>query len=144
MKNLIEFSSAGPFVSSLEEEELALFSPEVIEKLKSKIEGEHGDRRTEILFIGKSMNQKEIEEKLDSCLITPEELAKGVEYYATMCEDSLPEWPVVDLMDEMFEMEEDEEDEEDEENEEEIDITTTPKRKRNTDQSGGSSKKSKK
>ncbi|KAG2374469.1 hypothetical protein C9374_010753 [Naegleria lovaniensis] len=146
VKNIIEFTSGGPFVSSLSEEELAAYPPEAIEKLKSKVEGEHGDRRTEILFIGKSMNQKEIEEKLDSCLITPEELAKGVEYYGTMCEDSLPEWPVDDLlaMEEMFGVEDDEDEEGDEEDAEGgIDITTTPKRKRNTDESG-SSKKTKK
>ncbi len=37
-------------------------------------QGEHGDRRQEIVFIGSEMDQKEIEAAFDVCLLTPSEM----------------------------------------------------------------------
>jgi len=138
VSQIVEIAHAGRFYASLDAETREMLGEEVAKESEANSEGEHGDRRIELLFIGKNMNQKEIESKLDACLITKEELAKGSEVYSTICKDEFPEWATaMDLND----FEDDEEEDDEEEGAAEVDITTTPKRKRDETQS--SSKKSK-
>ncbi|EFC50000.1 predicted protein [Naegleria gruberi] len=134
---IAEITNAGKFFSSLDEEIIADLEPEMVEELKANCEGPHGDRRCDLLFIGKNMNQKEIEQKLDECLISDEDLAKGPTHYETMCEDEFPEFEELDhLLEDVSDDEEDEEEDKDAD----IDITSTPKRKRNDDSSKGAKK----
>jgi G3E family GTPase len=50
-----------------------------------------GDMRQELVFIGQSLNQKKMIQKLDECLLTEAEVLKGREYWETL-EDPFPAW----------------------------------------------------
>jgi len=51
--------------------------PEYKEAISKDFEGEQGDRRQEMVFIGKDMNQEAIIAAIEACLLTDEELAQG-------------------------------------------------------------------
>ena len=46
------------------------------EEIKAKFDGEYGDRRQEIVFIGTNLNQAAIEDELNKCLLTDEEMKR--------------------------------------------------------------------
>ena len=50
-----------------------------------------GDMRQELVFIGQSLDQKKMIQKLDECLLTEAEVLKGREYWETL-EDPFPAW----------------------------------------------------
>jgi len=54
-----------------------------------------GDRRQEIVFIGIGLARDEIEKELDACLLDPNELAGGVDAWASLA-DPFPAWIPVD------------------------------------------------
>ncbi|MDX1972474.1 MAG: zinc metallochaperone GTPase ZigA [Candidatus Sumerlaeia bacterium] len=53
-----------------------------------------GDRRQEIVFIGKGMDRRAVESRLDSCLLTDEEYNLGVKKWLKF-KDPFPEWKLV-------------------------------------------------
>ncbi|HBZ10835.1 MAG TPA: GTP-binding protein [Bacillus bacterium] len=69
----ISIQVAGYWVATLPEEERMAMLEEDSELL-GRWDENTGDRMTEIVFIGIEMDQKEIENQLDECLITPEEM----------------------------------------------------------------------
>jgi G3E family GTPase len=60
--------------------------------IRAKFEGEHGDRRQEIVFIGINLQEGKITETLNSCLLSDEEMRS----HTNSCEgrylDTLPPW----------------------------------------------------
>ncbi|WP_173917183.1 GTP-binding protein [Halobacillus sp. Marseille-Q1614] len=72
--------------SSEEQEEIFREDPE----LKEDLDLEHGDRKTELVFIGIDMNKEEIESQLDACLLTDEEMKESWETF----KDPLPDFHV--------------------------------------------------
>ena len=75
-------------------------------------EYEYKDRRQEIVFIGHGMKRDVIQDILDQCLLTDEEMALGPE----MWKETMEEFDNIKLQLEEFEdEEEDEEEDEDEE-----------------------------
>jgi len=50
-----------------------------------------GDRQTELVFIGIDMDEDEIRERLDACVLTGEEFEAGPDAWAAF-DDPLPEW----------------------------------------------------
>lgn len=60
--------------------------------LKDFWETKYGDRRNEMIFIGRKMNKDEIVKRLDECLLTDEEFACGEAKWKTMFKDPFVEW----------------------------------------------------
>ncbi len=50
---------------------------EAIKEIRSRLQGEYGDRRQELVFIGNRMNRDRISQILESCLLDDEELSLG-------------------------------------------------------------------
>ncbi|MBY6035992.1 GTP-binding protein [Fictibacillus nanhaiensis] len=69
----IIIQAAGEWVAAYPEEELQR-TLKVEPELLDKWDDIHGDRMTEIVMIGIDVNQNEIEENLDSCLLTDTEM----------------------------------------------------------------------
>lgn len=61
------------------------------EEIEALIQGEYGDRRQEIVFIGIDMEEATLRPKLDACLLTDEEMQAGVAVWATY-PDPFPGW----------------------------------------------------
>ena len=68
-----EIRQAGPWWSALPKEQWP--SNELPASIQGDFEGEYGDRRQEIVIIGVTMDQSEIEKALDTALLTDEEMA---------------------------------------------------------------------
>lgn len=85
----IQFQAAGQWVIDMtEEERREVFAQD--ETLKSRWEEQFGDRQTEIVFIGIDMEKEEIEQNLDTCLLTDEEMSTDW----TQFSDPLPQFVV--------------------------------------------------
>ncbi|MEM1329442.1 MAG: zinc metallochaperone GTPase ZigA [Planctomycetota bacterium] len=65
--------------------------PESVQWIESKWTEPYGDRRQEIVMIGVDLDEAHAKALLDSCLLSDEEFAEGVETWATW-EDPFPEW----------------------------------------------------
>ena len=50
-----------------------------------------GDMRQELVFIGQNLDKRKMIDRLNSCLLTEEEVLKGKSYWATL-EDPFPAW----------------------------------------------------
>ncbi|MDG2013237.1 MAG: GTP-binding protein [Pirellulaceae bacterium] len=60
-----------------------------IAEIRSRFNGEHGDRHQELVFIGQEMEQSRVEQILDGCLLTDLELGEGQGAWSNL-EDPLP------------------------------------------------------
>ncbi len=65
--------------------------PEYLASIEKNWVEPFGDMRQELVFIGQDLNQYQITEALDNCLLTEEELLKGKAYWLTLS-DPFPAW----------------------------------------------------
>jgi G3E family GTPase len=59
----------------------------------------YGDRRQELVLIGRNFPKEKLRTALERCLLTPEELAAGPQRWMSF-EDPFPPWPVGEVVDE--------------------------------------------
>ncbi|MGD9392225.1 MAG: zinc metallochaperone GTPase ZigA [Chromatiales bacterium] len=65
--------------------------PQYRARIEAEFEGEYGDRRQEIVFIGQHLEPQKTREILDHCLLTPAEMDAGPEGWKTF-DDPFPKW----------------------------------------------------
>ena len=59
--------------------------------IKEKWVEPFGDMRQELVFIGQNIDKAFVTEKLDSCLLSDDELLRGKDYWKTLS-DPFPSW----------------------------------------------------
>ena len=64
---------------------------EMRDDLASLIQGEYGDRRQELVFIGIEMTETDLRAKLDTCLLTDDEMQQANSVWASYL-DPFPSW----------------------------------------------------
>ena len=72
----IRMNPAGFWWAAASEEEWPT-DEEEIATIRSRMNGEYGDRHQELVFIGQGLDQQAVERHLDSCLVTDLEFAQG-------------------------------------------------------------------
>ncbi|MFN3190006.1 MAG: zinc metallochaperone GTPase ZigA [Aureliella sp.] len=60
------------------------------EEIRARFTGEYGDRHQELVFIGQGINQQEVEDALDRCLLTDMEYVQGPKVWAEF-DDPFPQ-----------------------------------------------------
>ncbi|OLO09644.1 4-hydroxytetrahydrobiopterin dehydratase [Salinicola sp. MH3R3-1] len=67
--------------------------PEYRASILEKWQEPFGDMRQELVFIGQGLNAADIRRRLEACLLSDEELARGKDYWVTL-PDPFPEWDI--------------------------------------------------
>ncbi len=65
--------------------------PEYRARIEAEFDGEYGDRRQEIVFIGQNLEPKQTREILDRCLLDDTEMTVGPDVWKTF-DDPFPKW----------------------------------------------------
>tara|TARA_R110002072_G_scaffold77125_3_gene180246 strand:- start:12486 stop:13685 length:1200 start_codon:yes stop_codon:yes gene_type:complete len=87
---IARYSGAGYFWKAVPENEWP--NDETYrESIKEKWEEPFGDMRQELVFIGQSLDEEEICQQLDACLLSDDDILKGKKYWQTL-EDPFPSW----------------------------------------------------
>ena len=81
----LQFQGAGSWIASLSKSEQEMMIKED-SSVASRWDDVHGDRQTEMVWIGLDMDREEIESELDACLLSDEEMGSDWTKFA----DPLP------------------------------------------------------
>ena len=65
--------------------------PDYLKSIAQNWEEPFGDMRQELVFIGQGLNKDEVTRTLNDCLLSEEEVLKGIDYWQTL-EDPFPVW----------------------------------------------------
>lgn len=88
--NLSSYKPEGYWWASIPEEEIP-DDPDVFENLQAHWLEPWGDRRQEIVLIGRDMDEKKLRAALDKCLLSDSEYKAGPTKWASL-EDPFPDW----------------------------------------------------
>ncbi|TGM48115.1 GTP-binding protein [Leptospira biflexa] len=88
--NLSSYKPEGYWWASIASEDIP-DDPDVQENLKQHWLEPWGDRRQEIVLIGRDLNEKKLRTSLNACLLTEDEYKQGPEFWETL-EDPFPNW----------------------------------------------------
>jgi G3E family GTPase len=89
---VFSLESAGFWAAATPEDEWPE-EAELVEGIREIWEEPWGDRRTELVMIGRNFDHESVRRSLDECLVTAEEFAKGEVLWSTFV-DPFPEWSV--------------------------------------------------
>ncbi|MCW7457864.1 zinc metallochaperone GTPase ZigA [Leptospira bandrabouensis] len=87
---LSSYKPEGYWWASIPDEDIP-DDPEVLENLKAHWLEPWGDRRQEIVLIGRDMDEKKLRASLDKCLLSDKEYKEGPDVWAKF-EDPFPDW----------------------------------------------------
>jgi G3E family GTPase len=91
--SLIDLNDGGNFFAALGDAYIdELFDEQGAREVRADFQGKYGDRRQELVFIGKDMSREAIEKMLDDCLLTEEEFAMGPGAWLTITDDKFNAW----------------------------------------------------
>lgn len=98
-----QIQGAQPWLCTLEDEQWQVSEEvgETKESVRSEWHPEFGDRKQELVFIGKKMDKAFLEKSLNSCLLTEQEMALGVEAWKAFS-DPFPNYVLAENAEEMF------------------------------------------
>lgn len=88
---VVEFSPRGIWWANVPQDEWPS-EQEVRASILANFKGEFGDRRQELVFIGRKLNQQGLVDALNNALMTDEEMNGGPEVWSQIV-DPLPVWP---------------------------------------------------
>ena len=91
---VVELSPQGVWWADVPRDEWPT-DPDERAEILATFEGDYGDRRQELVFIGKALNQAVIRAALDGALVTEVEMLGGPVAWAKI-RDPLPEWLALD------------------------------------------------
>eukprot|EP00762_Andalucia_godoyi_P005862 ANDGO_07016.mRNA.1 Putative metal chaperone YciC len=112
------FEYGGEWFAAVPEDEWEDNDPEIIAQVKADFDGEFGDRRQELVFIGMGFDKNRLQAVLDSCLLTDDEMAAGEDEWMDF-EDPFDSWDEEDDDDDEAEDENENENEDEDEDEDE-------------------------
>jgi len=85
----IRMDPAGFWWAAAPEEEWPT-DQEAIDEIEANFIGEHADRKQEIVFIGNAMDEENIRQLLDACLLTDDEFEQGPNVWASYADPFPP------------------------------------------------------
>lgn len=94
---LAELSPAGKWWAAVPKNEWDMDDPETIESIKKHWTEPYGDRRQEIVLIGTDMDQADIRQRLDACVLSDAEFCAGPEVWASY-PDPIHAWEFVESL----------------------------------------------
>ena len=87
---MARYGAAGLFWKAIPETDWPE-DPDYLKAIKEHWVEPFGDMRQELVFIGQGLNKAEITSRIDSCLLTEDDVLRGIEYWATL-NDPFPSW----------------------------------------------------
>jgi hypothetical protein len=85
---LISLEPAGTWWADAPDDEIP---DEMRDSIASMMQGEHGDRRQELVFIGVELDEATVRAKIDACLLTDAEMTQTVSDWLAY-DDPFPSW----------------------------------------------------
>ena len=89
---LLSLDPMVPWFATIPEDQWETEGPEDLQVIKSKFEGEHGDRRQELVFIGIDLQKQKMIDALDECLLSDDEMLSHTYVSDGKYLDQLPPW----------------------------------------------------
>eukprot|EP00818_Percolomonas_sp_WS_P009684 CAMPEP_0117440094 /NCGR_PEP_ID=MMETSP0759-20121206/2901_1 /TAXON_ID=63605 /ORGANISM="Percolomonas cosmopolitus, Strain WS" /LENGTH=591 /DNA_ID=CAMNT_0005231825 /DNA_START=4693 /DNA_END=6469 /DNA_ORIENTATION=+ len=90
--SVLRIWASSVFFSGLPKEEYGELPQEIKDQIERDCAEEYGDRRQELVFIGyKAMNEQNIVQLLDDCLLSDEDFNKGPDHWGEMFQETFPE-----------------------------------------------------
>eukprot|EP00490_Sorites_sp_Unknown_P028226 CAMPEP_0114696120 /NCGR_PEP_ID=MMETSP0191-20121206/72163_1 /TAXON_ID=126664 /ORGANISM="Sorites sp." /LENGTH=127 /DNA_ID=CAMNT_0001993291 /DNA_START=616 /DNA_END=995 /DNA_ORIENTATION=+ len=88
---MINFEYGGNWFATIPQGEWGVgIDKKVIDEIKQDFDGEYGDRRQELVYIGsKDMDIKKLTQQLDACLLNDDEYKKGENWWNQNIKDVL-------------------------------------------------------
>ena len=87
---MARYGFAGMFWKSIPKQDWPT-DEEYLASIKEKWVEPFGDMRQELVFIGQGLEQENITQALDKCLLSEEEILRGNDYWVTL-PDPFPAW----------------------------------------------------